>query len=228
MTVPLRYWATRVVCWVMVRCYVRLRVVGRENIPRGPVVFCFGHPSWTDPIVLMASLPFRPRLFFFGPKEEHMAAGANNRLMAFTGVAVPYRPGKNDLLNTTRRVAAVFQGGGSLAVAAEGRIHAHEAEIHQLDEGVAYFALRAGRPIVPVAINGSTWLALGRRVRVNIGEPIVARGRPTREALATLTALAHASLVELSGGYPDPPRPGPIGRWLTELNNEWPGGERPV
>jgi len=227
-TVPGRYWLTRIVCWIGVRCYVRLRVHGRERIPAGPVVYCFGHPSWTDPIVLMGSLPFRPRLYFFGPKEEDMAAGGNNLLMALTGVAVPYKPGKSDLLDTTRRVAAILDGGGSLAIAAEGRIHAHEAEIHPLDEGVAYFALRARLPIVPVAINGSTWLAFGRRVRVSIGEPIPARARPTREALATLTSRAQAALVELSGGYPDPPRPGPFGRWLTELNNEWPGGERPA
>jgi 1-acyl-sn-glycerol-3-phosphate acyltransferase len=191
-------------------------------------MYCFGHPSWTDPIVLMACLPWRPRLYFFGPKEEDMGAGGKNRLMTRTGVAVPYKPGKNDLLDTTRRVAAVFAGGGSLAIAAEGTIHAHEAEVHPLNEGVAYFAMRAGVPIVPVAINGSTWLCFGRTVRVRIGEPIPVGGRPTREALAALTDRARLALIELGSGYPDPPRPGPFGRWLTELNNEWPGGSRPT
>lgn len=156
-----------------------------------------------------------------------MTVGGKNRLMTVTGVAVPYKPARTDLLDTTRRVAAVFAGGGSLAIAAEGQIHAHEAEIHPLNEGVAYFALRAAVPIVPVAINGSTWLCLGRHVRVSIGDPIDVAGRPTREAVAEVTARAHAALVELSAGYPDPPEPGPFGRWLTELNNEWPGGPRP-
>jgi hypothetical protein len=27
--------------------------------------------------------------------------------------------------------------------------------------------------------------------------------------------------------YPDPPRPGPFGRWLTEIFNTWPEGARP-
>jgi 1-acyl-sn-glycerol-3-phosphate acyltransferase len=224
---PLRYWLTRLFCWVVVRCYVRLRVVGLERVPDGPVLWCFGHPSWTDPIVLMAALPFRPRLYFFGPKEEDMAAGWRNRLMRYIGIAVPYKPAKTDLLDTTRRVSAVFASGGSLAIAPEGRIHAHEAEVHPLNEGFAYFALRGRVPIVPVAINGSTWLCLGRTVRVTIGDPISAEGRPSAENLARLSDAVHAALVQLGGGYPDPPVPGPFGRWLTEFNNEWPDGRRP-
>ena len=37
----------------------------------------------------------RPRLVFFGPKEEDMAVGGRNRLMAWTGATIPYRPGKD-------------------------------------------------------------------------------------------------------------------------------------
>jgi 1-acyl-sn-glycerol-3-phosphate acyltransferase len=228
LTGQLRYLLTRAFCSIAVRCYVRLRIEGREHIPPGAVMYCFGHPSWTDPIVLMATLPWRPRLSFFGPKEDDMGTGLNNRLMTWTGVAVPYKPAKSDLLDTARRVAAVFAAGGSLAIAAEGRIHAHEAEVHPLNEGVAYFAIRAGVPIVPVAINGSTWLAFGRRVRVRVGEPLTATGKPNREAVEALTERAHAALVALGSGHPDQAVPGPFGRWLTELNNEWPGGARPT
>ena len=81
------------------------RVEGRERLPAGPAIYCFNHLSWTDPFVLMATLPFRPRLSFFGPKEEDMAVGGRNRLMTWTGTAIPYKPGKNDLLEATRRVA---------------------------------------------------------------------------------------------------------------------------
>ena len=71
---------------------------------RAPAIYCFNHLSWTDPFVLMAVLPFRPRLWFFGPKEEDMAVGGRNRVMRWTGTAIPYKPGKNDLLEATRRV----------------------------------------------------------------------------------------------------------------------------
>ena len=223
----LRYWLSRSVVWLLARAYVRLRVDGREHLPAGPAVYCFNHLNWADPFVLMATLPFRPRLYFFGPKEENMAAGGRNRLMLWTGSAVPYRRGKNDLLEATRRVRAVFAAGGVLAIAGEGRIHTGEAELLPLNEGAAYFALRSGVPIVPLAINGTSWLRLGRRVRIRIGEPIATSGRPTREAVAALTDETRARLHELVSGHPDYRPPGPFGRWLTELFNDWTEGERP-
>ena len=96
-----------------------------------------------------------------------------------------------------------------------------------MSEGAAYFALRSGVPVVPIAINGTSWLRLGRTVRVTIGEPIEASGRPTREAVATLTARTWDALHAMLVGRPDLAPPGPFGRWLTEVFNDWPEGERP-
>jgi 1-acyl-sn-glycerol-3-phosphate acyltransferase len=217
---------SRIVVAGVARLYLRFRVEGRDRLPKGPAVYCFNHLNWTDPFILMATLPMRPRLYFFGPKEEDMAAGGRNRLMSWTGAAVPYKPGKNDLLGATRRVQAVFASGGVLAIAGEGRIHARESELLPLSEGAAYFALRARVPIVPVAINGTSWLRFGRRVRVRVGVPIHPQGRPTRESVAELTEATWTGLHELVADHPDLPRPGSIGTWLTELFNDW-EGERP-
>jgi hypothetical protein len=56
------------------------------------------------------------------------------------------------------------------------------------------------------------------------GEP----GRATREGIAALTARTEVALVELVADFPDRDVPGPFGRWLTELFNEWPEGRRPA
>lgn len=221
-----RYWTARIVAAVLARAYLRLVLEGRERLPRGPAVYCFNHLNWGDPFVLMAILPFRPRLYFFGPREEDMAVGGRNRLMAWTGSSVPYRPGKEDLLRVTRRVQAVFAAGGVLAIAGEGRIHARESEIGPLEEGPAYFAIRSGVPIVPIAINGTSWLRFGRRVRVRVGEPIPTSGRASRQAVEELTTRTRQALRELVADARDLAPPGPVGRWLTELFNEWPGGSR--
>jgi 1-acyl-sn-glycerol-3-phosphate acyltransferase len=224
----LRYVIARAVATLLVRCVLRLRVDGRERLPAGQYLMCFSHANWADPFILMACMPWRPRLYFFGPKEEDMTVGGRNHLMSWVGNAVPYRPGKNDLLDATRRVGAVFDAGGILAIAGEGRIHAHENEILPVSEGAAYFALRAGVPVVPVAINGTTWFTFRSRVRVRIGDPLVGGGRPTRDAVEALTEATHTALIDLVADFPERRPPGRLGRGLTELFNDWPEGGRPV
>jgi 1-acyl-sn-glycerol-3-phosphate acyltransferase len=223
----IRYWVSRTAAWLVVRAFLRPRLVGRDRLPSGPAVYCFNHLNWTDPFILMAVLPFRPRLYFFGPKEEDMAMGGRNRLMSWTRTSIAYRPGKSDLLDATRRVGGIIASGGVLAIAGEGRIHSSERELTPLNVGPAYFALRSGVHLVPLAINGTSWLKLGRRVRVQVGEPLATGGRPTSEAIDKLTADCSAAILALVHDAPELARPGPVGRWLTDLFNDWPEGSRP-
>ena len=217
---------TRLVAAVLTRAYLRVRLEGRGRLGRAPAIYCFSHASWADPFVLMAVLPLRPHLWFFGPKEEDMGVGGRNRLMTWTGMTIPYKPGKNDLLEVTRRVGAVIGTGAVVAIAGEGRIHARETDVLPISEGAAYFALRSRVPLVPIAISGTTWLRFGGRVRVRVGEPIVLADRPTRDALQAATAGLQAALRELVADAPDVPAPGRIGRWVTERFNDWPEGSR--
>jgi 1-acyl-sn-glycerol-3-phosphate acyltransferase len=222
----LRYYVSRLVVGLVMRLLFRLRLEGREHLPGGPALYCFNHLSWTDPFLLYSTLPLRPRLYFFGPKEDDLRVGPRNRLMYWTATAVPYRPAKTDLLDVARRVSAVFEAGGVLAIAGEGRIHVGEQELLALQDGAAYFALRSGVPIVPVAVNGGSWLDFRRTLRVKIGRPIPTGGRATSEAVAALTTATWQALKALVADVPEPAVPGRFGRRLTELFNDWPEGSR--
>lgn len=225
---PFRVGLVRVFCAVVVRLILRLRVEGRENLATGPAIYCSNHLNWADPIIYLAVLPGRPKLAMFGPKEEDMTKGGRNRLMTWAGFGIPYRPDKNDLIGTTRRVQRVFEDGWVMFIMGEGRIHRGERELLPLADGTAYFALRSGVPVIPLAINGTSWLGFRRVIRIRVGEPIVAEGRPTRENVEALTARTADAIHRLISDFPDPAEPGPFGRWLTEVFNEWPEGARPA
>ena len=225
---PFRFGFVRMFCAVVVRAILRIRVEGREHLATGPAIYCTNHLNWTDPLILLAVLPATPKFAMFGPKEADMSTGGRNRLIVWAGLGIPYRPEKTDLLETTRRVQRVIADGWIIVIMGEGRIHRGERELTPLADGTAYFALRGGVPIVPVAINGTSWLGFGRTVRIRFGPPITAEGRATRESVAALTARTEEALLAMVADFPDRPTPGPFGRWLTEVFNDWPEGARPA
>ena len=224
---PFRVRFARLVAARLLRWLARARHEGRDRLPPGPAIYVSNHLNWADPLFLLAVLPASPKVAMFGPKEEDMRSGGRNRLIVWLGFSIPYRPEKSDLIETTRRVQRVLEDGWAIVIMGEGRIHRGERELTPVADGCAYFALRGGVPIVPIAINGTSWLGFGRRVRVRVGEPIPAEGRANREAVDALTSRTTAALLSLVADFPDPAPPGRVGRWLTEVFNDWPEGSRP-
>jgi 1-acyl-sn-glycerol-3-phosphate acyltransferase len=222
-----RHATARFIARCLIRPFFRLRVEGAENLPDGSCVVCFNHLNWLDPVVLMAAMPADPPLWFFGPKEPDMNVGWRNRLMRWAGNCVPYQPGNRDMVHAVRRVEAVLAGRAALAIAGEGRIHVGESRIRPLSDGPAFFAIRGGVPVVPVAINGTGWLAFGRRIRIRIGEPVPTAGLDRRRDVVRVTAAVRSGLEGLVADWPDESPPGPIWRHITEMFNDWPEGERP-
>jgi 1-acyl-sn-glycerol-3-phosphate acyltransferase len=226
-----RWLLARAFLRVVVRMYSRIRVDGLEFLPEGASILCFSHQNWADPFYLCAAIPKQPRVYFFGPEQEDMRRGLRNRMMRWSGTVVPFQPGKRGLIAATRRAEILIGSGATIALAGEGRIHAGESELLPLLDGPAYLALRAGVSIVPVAINGTSWLGFRRLVRVRFGAPIspsASPGAATREAVDETTALIWRALHDLLAGFPDRSAPHLVGRRLTELFNDWPEGARPA
>ena len=220
-----RHWFSRCLAKIVIRPWFRVTVVNRERFLAEPGLYVFNHLSWMDTLLVIAVMPTRPRLYMYGPKQENIRSGGRNRFMWWTGIPIPFSPNKDDMLTSVKRAQAVFDSGGVLAIAAEGAIHVHEGELLPFEEGAAYLALRAGVPIVPLAITGTSWAHFRGRVLVRLGEAIPTEGRPTREAVARYTALTWHALHAMIANDRDLPRPGPIERWFTDMFNDWgPGG----
>jgi 1-acyl-sn-glycerol-3-phosphate acyltransferase len=221
-----RYQFVRIFISVCARVLFRVRLEGRDRIGPGPALYCFNHLGWLDPIAIMATFPSSPRLYFYGPQEADLRLGARNRIMWWAGVAVPFRPTKDDLITSVRRAQAVFDSGAILAIAGEGRIHVHEGDLLPLQEGAAYFALRARVPIVPVAITGTSWVGFRRTLMVRVGEPIPTGPRPTHAIISEYTARTWHAIRAMVAEDRDLAIPGPFGRWFTDVFNDWGEGGR--
>ncbi len=156
-----------------------------------------------------------------------MGVGGRNRLMFWTGTAIPYKPGKNDLLEATRRV------GGGPGERRGRRDRRRGPDPRPRDASSCRSAREPPTsPCAPV----SRWSRSPSTARAGCasadgsgsgwGSRSPISGRPTREAVAEATARLTTSLRALVADAPDVPMPGRVGRWLTERFNDWPEGSR--
>lgn len=168
------------------------RVLGAWKMPAtGPVILAVNHSHIIDGPMLMGTAP-RPVHFLI--KKE-----------AFIGPLDPFLRGigqlKVDRSGADRAAITgalgVLERGGVLGIFPEGT--RGEGDFASLRAGLAYFAVRSGAPIVPVAVLGSNERRgraisalppLRSRVDVVFGDPFDAgdgTGRRTRAALDAAT-----------------------------------------
>ncbi|MEU8699400.1 lysophospholipid acyltransferase family protein [Streptomyces sp. NPDC091387] len=178
----------------------RPRVLGAWRVPAsGPVILAVNHSHNVDGPMLMGTAP-RPVHFLI--KKE-----------AFVGPLDPFLRGIGQLKvdrTTADRTAithalGVLGDGGVLGIFPEGT--RGEGDFASLRAGLAYFAVRSGAPIVPVAVLGSTERRgrlisalppLRSRVDVVFGEAFEAgdrSGRRTRKALDEATVRIQGRLT---------------------------------
>lgn len=125
-------------------------------------------------------------------------------------------------LQKLRRLDRISQGilsrGDGILIFPEGKLGSTEGELMPLKKGVAIYALRAGVPIVPIAIIGSNDLYFRKPITLRFGEPLVfpqsQRPKPS-EVQAVLNALQAALIDLLPQDYQEPKG---IKLWRNFLN----------
>ncbi|MEU1486079.1 lysophospholipid acyltransferase family protein [Streptomyces sp. NPDC005752] len=178
----------------------RPRVLGAWRVPTtGPVILAVNHAHNLDGPMLMGTAP-RPVHFLI--KKE-----------AFVGPLDPFLRGIGQLKvdrttvdrNAITQALGVLGDGGVLGIFPEGT--RGEGDFASLRAGLAYFAVRGGAPIVPVAVLGSTERRgrlvsalppLRSRVDVVFGDAFQAgdgSGRRTRKALDEATLRIQGELT---------------------------------
>lgn len=149
----------------------RVDVSGLENIPRPPFIIASNHQAWFDPAFIIPFFPERPLIYTMARRETVFNRAWKRRLLPLIGV-FPISPNRGELDEQgLRTVYQVLERGGVMLMFPEGRYSRGRA-LRPLKNGIAYFALQAGVPIVPVAVAGTERLWPFRRIEVNIGPPV--------------------------------------------------------
>ena len=137
----------------LVQVFGRLRVYGKERVPRqGGVVIACNHFSWLDPAALGAACP--RTMYYMAKIEAHRVPGLGQLIRAFG--TFPVRRGESDR-DAVRTMRQVVRDGKALGLFVEGT-RQRSGVPGAIQPGAAMVALQEGVPIVPVAVHGSqTW-----------------------------------------------------------------------
>ncbi len=190
-------WILAVIRWLLPRLF-RFEVRGIENLPAGPYIVASNHQAWYDAAFVMAALPNPlPMIYSMARRDTVFDAGWKRAIVRRLGVfAIAPRQGELDLTGVAS-VYLVLSRGGRVLMFPEGRYSRGRA-LKPLKKGIAHFALQAGVPIVPVAIEGVDRLRLGGLVSITFGTPVypVAPGwwDPSRRVLKIVDSVRRAIL----------------------------------
>ncbi len=171
------YWVIKIVVTPVLRVCCRIRVEGKEHLPRsGPVILASNHRSFLDsifiPLLVSRRVTFVAKAEYFDDKRV---------AWFFRGVGqIPIRrEGGSASERALESATEVLEAGGVFGIYPEGT-RTRDGKLHRGHTGVARLALRTGAPIIPVGIIGSDEVQpidtklprLFKTVRIRFGEPI--------------------------------------------------------
>jgi 1-acyl-sn-glycerol-3-phosphate acyltransferase len=208
------YRIVRLVAIPLLHLCFRFQVEGLEKVPRsGNYVVIANHLNWLDEFALLMLLPVEPRLHFLANPTILVTRKVQWFLVRSTGGFVPVVQGRHGDTALFRHVDRCLEIGGAVAMFPEGNYGPSEGELLPFKKGFAHFAIRAGVPVVPVALSGTKDLWFRKRIRVIVSEPI----QPAGHDPDTLTAAGFQRVKELMPPYHDQPGRKLLRRQLTNL-----------
>ncbi len=208
------YRIVRLIAIPLIRLCFRIQVDSRENLPRsGNYIVIANHLNWLDEFALLLLFPVEPRLHFLADPTILVTRKFQWWLIRTTGGYVPVvreRHGDQALFHHVDRCLEV---GGAVAIFPEGNYGPKEGELMPFKKGFAHFAIKAGVPVIPVALSGTKDLWFRKRIQVVIGKAM----SPVGQTPETLTDAAFQRIGDLMPKYTEPAGRKLLRRQLTSL-----------
>jgi 1-acyl-sn-glycerol-3-phosphate acyltransferase len=197
------YRIVRLVGVPLLRLVFRFDVTGGEHIPRahgGNYIVIANHLNWLDEFALLMLFPVEPRLHFLADPTLLVTRKFQWWLVRSTGGYVPVVRERHGDRALFKHVDRCLEIGGAVAIFPEGNYGPTEGELMPFHKGFAHFAIKAGVPVVPVALSGTKELWWRKTIKVVVGEPMSSTGQDP----AALTDLAFERIRSMLPAYADP------------------------
>jgi len=175
------YWLTRLLLIPLARLVWRPAVEGRANVPAtGPVLIASNHLSFVDSMVIPLVAP--RRVVFLAKAEYFRATDLRGRLLgkffAALGAIPVERASHRAAQEALDATLEVLSRGDAFGIYPEGT-RSRDGRLYRGRTGVAWLALTAGCPVVPVGLIGTEQIQpVGarfprvRRITVRFGQPM--------------------------------------------------------
>lgn len=192
-----RVWARSLLAFAS----VKVRVEGLEKIhPDGRYVFCSNHLSYMDTPVVLGHIPVQFR--FLAKRGLFQIPFMGTHLTQAGHIPVPLEDARAAVKTLTLAAHTIEKRSVSLLIFPEGG-RSEDGILQPFKDGAAYVAIKAGVPVVPMALIGTREILpfggatfRSGHVTLRIGDPIATEGMTSHDRRA-LTARLREQIVEL-------------------------------
>ncbi|MGB7758669.1 MAG: lysophospholipid acyltransferase family protein [Bryobacteraceae bacterium] len=168
--------------------FIRVRTEGLEKLDRNATyVFVANHSSYMDIPALLAYLPFQFR--FFAKKGLYGIPFLGGHLKRAGHIPVDRSSPRASLKSMSEGARVVARNGTSVLLFPEGG--RSPVGLREFREGAAYIAIKAGVPVVPMALAGMRELLPMGSIHIRSGEAVLRVGHPIATAGMRLSGRAE-------------------------------------
>lgn len=174
---------------------VEVKVIGAENLPDEPSIITPNHASHFDIAALLGHLPGHNR---FAAKKELFREPVLGMVMRTLGMIPIDREDPTQSIALLNKIQSRGDGAFSLIMFPEGT-RSRDGHMGAFKNGAFTLALQLGRPIVPIAIHGTSSIMpagqylsiLPGTVVLEVLEPVSTTGRSVEDRIALRDLVAQ-------------------------------------